>query len=1583
MPLSDRLSSIGSRDQSAVAGNRDMEQTDSSGSIGGLMQKCIIIQRDDKGYGFTVSGDNPVFVASVKQDGAAAKAGVQNGDRIIKVNGALVTQRNHLDVVKLIKSGYYVALTLLSKPSPNTSSNLLTNTGIISSNRDSVLGRVTVPQPVNPDKDKELWQQKVHMTNTMYETAKEDFEKLQKLYVSRPSEKLHTQLLEKERIVKALDNKLKQLTGGQDTHSSMASNLPAANISDLGSMSDSPQTSPSVSPTPTDNSNRHNGQEMEDFLVGPAEIIHIDDEEINSEDDQVNDPGPFANINLLDSRPAHMAVLLNYLISNSDPSPVLFHIISDLYSRSPGSNKELRKWAYEMFSTFIYKLAPLSISVEDNIISQIDSILTNSGGRTDNENVLRTMFNASRQSVQMEIAELLVDFCSKKDLGMGSLYGSQKVNDNMDRILEVKVAEELLMPHLRYFGAEDNTRGVIVDKDLATGWALATFLRSLCGTKFTHIPILDRMQTFLMRDKKSIKFPGSRSSRAKAVKGHQLTLQHFYVITFCNLCDHLVWGVGCQGYQCQNCDMALHKSCADDIIEQCAGKQKKDKRIIAKLPLPGGASQPRRSSSSASGQHQPTLSVTEQVSNTASTGQQQTNEACSLPLTDTVTTTSTQPYPRLEDTELAGLHTGHSVKSIITRYQTLTSPTGTGPGTLGVPDQEARGGIMTTDSTKKDRRGSSDLNRSGSLNNKDEKGDRPTRRTNSDVRVDADTFKAINQSGSSSASSLSNWSAESAGNSTDNVSDLLRAQHEDPDLDVETELPSLKQVLPEEVLRKLKPKEKKRQEVINELFYTERAHLRNLKVLDLLFHRPMHQEKGIMMDLARALFPNMEEIISLHVSFVKDIKERSQAAPVVKDVGDLLLKRFDGGAGDKFRKGCAEYCMNQSFALDALKKQTRKDLKLQQFLHDAESNSLCRRLQLKDLVPSQMQRLTKYPLLIDNLLKYTQTTSEEYRRLERAHDRCKHILAHVNQAVNRCENYHKLKDIQKKLDRRSVEGLNDPALTDLKNIDLTQHKLIFDGPLTWKLRTHRMIDMHVLLFDDMLVLLQKQDDKYVLKCQNTNAQPARDDKYTHYPILKLQNLLARTLATEKRSFFVVNISESRAQMYEFTAASSELRLKWCKLINDKADELKKTSKLPHLSSDFSQVSQMERGPMDRNRQSRISRKGISSVVETEADRTSSPLEEDMYQVTDDIRHHLEISEECQPQLELIAPEEVSISDAVVIIQSTASSSSQPRDGAAVLSPGYTCGGRYHDEPNNVQFLHQTTTVDVPLPKEQIKNMSTQMNAILSQLAIAVSSGESDERLHLREELQKAQQGLDSLRLKQREITQPGTVCSERTDTCVATSYMSDGTGSPNTSSNTSYMEPVPAISSALSSFQQQEVDISSPTTYMVGDDTLMSSSAYVTETSVFDTEEKVHHGIQEDTMSQLEESVEPLSLSNHPTDLLPVVATEIEASDTLSNTSIQIRGHEHDVVNVTDLQQHHSDVINPLDVNDDKLSLEQHNTNNVDDIGATDTLTVKTNVPDFSNLTTTLEDIDGEEREVEEQADNICKTFPVPEEHDL
>lgn len=67
------------------------------------LQLSLTIIKDSNGYGMKVSGDNPVYVESVKHGGAAQKAGLVAGDMILKVNGVDVKFSTHTQVVQLIK----------------------------------------------------------------------------------------------------------------------------------------------------------------------------------------------------------------------------------------------------------------------------------------------------------------------------------------------------------------------------------------------------------------------------------------------------------------------------------------------------------------------------------------------------------------------------------------------------------------------------------------------------------------------------------------------------------------------------------------------------------------------------------------------------------------------------------------------------------------------------------------------------------------------------------------------------------------------------------------------------------------------------------------------------------------------------------------------------------------------------------------------------------------------------------------------------------------------------------------------------------------------------------------------------------------------------------------------------------------------------------------------------------------------------------------------------------------------------------------------------------------------------------------
>jgi hypothetical protein len=75
--------------------------------------RTLIVHKDEGGYGLTLSGDKPTRVQTVRVGGASHRAGVREGDVIIKVNGQQVTESSHGEVVKLIQTGSYVALTVV------------------------------------------------------------------------------------------------------------------------------------------------------------------------------------------------------------------------------------------------------------------------------------------------------------------------------------------------------------------------------------------------------------------------------------------------------------------------------------------------------------------------------------------------------------------------------------------------------------------------------------------------------------------------------------------------------------------------------------------------------------------------------------------------------------------------------------------------------------------------------------------------------------------------------------------------------------------------------------------------------------------------------------------------------------------------------------------------------------------------------------------------------------------------------------------------------------------------------------------------------------------------------------------------------------------------------------------------------------------------------------------------------------------------------------------------------------------------------------------------------------------------------
>ncbi|KAM4014111.1 rho guanine nucleotide exchange factor 11 isoform 2-T2 [Anomaloglossus baeobatrachus] len=1127
-------------------------QTPDYGESTGLVQRCVVVQRDQNGFGFTVSGDRIVLVQSVRPGGAAMRAGVQEGDRIVKVNGTLVANSSHIDVVKLIKSGTYVALTLLGSPPP--SSTMSGHDLSYSASPRNLSSPVPPPPPLPPPQritgpkplqDPEVQKHATQILHKMLKQEETDLQALCEVYNRTPNPSLQEQIEGARRRVHQLQLKIRQETAGpadilrsysdcssvgykvlegrlsmdsQDCDSGLDSGterIPSISeysinrnsiLSDFGL--DSSHTSPVISAKLFQHRRQGSDSALIQEQVDSARSTIIGEEEYDHDYDISECDGLFQDLDKLKARPAHMGVFLRYIFSQADPNPLLFYLCAEVCQQL--SARDACSLGKEVWNIFLDKNAPLRVKIPDHLQAEIESCLRGS------EDV-RTALSEAQDAMLPEIQEQIQDYRTKRTMGLGSLYGENDLLDlEIDPLRERQVAAKQIAQLGEILSKYEEERSSPM------AFALSTYMNhaGISSREFRPASVSEKSQIIPDKDKWLPFFPKTKkNSNAKKEKDRES---------------------------------------ADDKkrnpILKYIGKPKSSSQSTFHVPLSPGEVKPGN-----------VRNIIQHFENN-------------------------QQYD-LQELGMQRLSTG------------------------SFPDE-----LMDNDSARSEVK----LGRSESLKGREElkksrKADNVPR-SRSDVDMDAAAEATrLHQSASSSASSLSTRSLDNP--TPPYTPKLSRRSMESPNMiftgesllanlqeddlghmsDPEPDAQNWQHTVGREVAQHLSAKERARQEVIHELFMTEASHLRVLRVLDHIFYQRMRKENLLSTEELLLVFPNLPELVEIHNYLVELMKRVREEGPVVKEIGDLMLSRFDGAAGEEVCQETAKFCSYQTIALDLIKIKKRKEARFNLFMQEAESSPQCRRLQLKDLIVSEMQRLTKYPLLLENIIKHTDAGTPEYEKLCRCWGRCRDILKFVNEAVKQRDNEYRLGEYQKRLDSTSLERSNNPLAAEFKNLDLTTRRMIHEGSLTWRMTKDKTIDLHVLLLEDLLVLLQKQDEKLVLKCHSKTSVVSSDTKQTFSPVIKLNSVLVRAVATDKRAFFIICTSELGPQIYELVALTSSEKNTWKDLLEEAA---KSATRLPPPTS--IKASTQKQAPSRASSSSSVLRDaGIPNLLSETSMRTNS------------------------------------------------------------------------------------------------------------------------------------------------------------------------------------------------------------------------------------------------------------------------------------------------------------------------------------------------------------------------------------------
>ena len=112
--------------------------------------------------------------------------------------------------------------------------------------------------------------------------------------------------------------------------------------------------------------------------------------------------------------------------------------------------------------------------------------------------------------------------------------------------------------------------------------------------------------------------------------------------------------------------------------------------------------------------------------------------------------------------------------------------------------------------------------------------------------------------------------------------------------------------------------------------------------------------------------------------------ERQKMQAEVAEIGDVIETWMLDPIFPMFKDQSIDFCIKQQRATEYIQDIVDDSSELQREMQMREQSPLCNRLSCSDYLACQFQRLTKYPLLLSEIIKYT-NCEEQKARLQKTH----------------------------------------------------------------------------------------------------------------------------------------------------------------------------------------------------------------------------------------------------------------------------------------------------------------------------------------------------------------------------------------------------------------------------------------------------------------------------------------------------------------------------------------------------------------------------------------------------------------------
>ncbi|CUA74621.1 Rho1 guanine nucleotide exchange factor 1 [Schizosaccharomyces pombe 972h-] [Rhizoctonia solani] len=274
------------------------------------------------------------------------------------------------------------------------------------------------------------------------------------------------------------------------------------------------------------------------------------------------------------------------------------------------------------------------------------------------------------------------------------------------------------------------------------------------------------------------------------------------------------------------------------------------------------------------------------------------------------------------------------------------------------------------------------------------------------------------------------------------------------------------QSVPQEIVDSVSDQERKRQEAINEVIYTERDFVRDLEYLRDRWMGPLRTGDVIpeerREDFVQQVFWNVEDILDVNTRLRDLLTKRQNAYPIVETIGDIFLELVPHFSPFVL------YGKHQLYGKYEFEKEKSTNSAFASFVETVERLPESRKLELNGYLTKPTTRLARYPLLLEVVLKHTPDDNVDRVAIPKVVAIVRDFLKKVNEESGRTENRFNLLQLDKGLAFRPGEEV------DLRLKD-EQRQLVYKGPLKRRGGTaNENGDLQIFLFDHALLIVKSK-----------------------------------------------------------------------------------------------------------------------------------------------------------------------------------------------------------------------------------------------------------------------------------------------------------------------------------------------------------------------------------------------------------------------------------------------------------------------------------------------------------------------------